>query len=132
MHVINLLSVLSSVAVSLASLVRSPGAAPLVCGSPPPSEEYLAQIQKVAKMEKMGGIVFNADEETIDVRVFFHVVASSETEEGGWVSVGFLPDISALSSSSIIETRKINMRRMAVAMADSNIRTRGLTSSSTS
>lgn len=87
MHVTNIFLLFTAAlgTVTATPVDNSTDPMPFVCGNPPPTEEYLAQIREVAAMEETAGNL--TEQATINANVYFHVVAASKTKKGGWVSV---------------------------------------------
>ena len=82
--------VLQSIFAAAISAAATPR--PFGCGAPEPSQEHVKISQKFAAQEKefaaSGNLSIAA---TINVDVYFHVVASSTAVSDGYVTVNFTP-----------------------------------------
>lgn len=76
-------------AVFLAALAATHAVAQRACGSPEPTEEQIAIAKSFYQVEKEARLAGNAVSAaaTIAVNVYFHVLASSNSASGGYLTV---------------------------------------------
>jgi hypothetical protein len=76
-------------AVFLAAIAASHAAAQRSCGAPEPTEEEIAIAKTFYQVEKESRLAGNATSAgaTIDVNVYFHILATSTSASGGYLTV---------------------------------------------
>lgn len=78
--------------VFLTAIAASQAVAQRACGAPQPTEEEIAVAKSFYEIEKAARLAGNATSAaaTIDVNVYFHVLATSTSASGGYLTVSAL------------------------------------------
>lgn len=107
-HHLLFLAIMQIKSLLFAALAVSGAAAQRACGAPEPTQEQIATAKAFLALEQEARLAgnFSAAAASIEVNVYFHVVASSKTTAGGYLSVSklWLPADCTMRPSTTIVT----------------------------